>query len=197
MLGSTASKADPRKIGLTAALAQGGGSRFGRGHRWAPHRQRVGLPWRRRRARCAIFTRAAVSCSCPPTGRPSPLRCPDRVWVRFRQRSGPGGSRCTRASRSSTIDVGVSRGGPFSHRQVASVSGCPNCHGWIEGAAKAAPVAATIPAAQAEAPQRATAGRTDSMRPLGFMTAGGAEGASATRTGPLRGEARAGTSRRS
>src|SRR6185436_7608040 len=31
----------------------------------------------------------------------------------------------------STIFVGVSFGNPFSQRQVAFVSPCPNCQGWI------------------------------------------------------------------
>ena len=35
---------------------------------------------------------------------------PAKVRLRFRQRSGPGGSRCSRASRPSTMCVGVSRG---------------------------------------------------------------------------------------
>ena len=32
---------------------------------------------------------------------------------------------------SSTIFVGTSFGSPFSHRHVAFVSPCPNCHGWM------------------------------------------------------------------
>lgn len=56
---------------------------------------------------------------------------PCSVRLRFFQRSGDGGSRCTRAARPSTIFVGSSFGRPFSQRQVAFVSPCPNCQGWI------------------------------------------------------------------
>ena len=93
-------------------------------------------------SRAALGQRAAIRASPARAGPPvsrsggAPLvrhrrGDPLKVRLRFRQRSGPGGSRCTRASRPSTMRVGVSRGRPSSHRQVALVSGCPNCHGWI------------------------------------------------------------------
>lgn len=44
---------------------------------------------------------------------------------------GQGGILCIRASRHSTTSVGIKSGRFLSHRQVAFVSQCQNCQGWI------------------------------------------------------------------
>ena len=56
---------------------------------------------------------------------------PEYVRLRFFQRSGLGGSRCTRATLPSTMAVGTSLGRFLSHRQVDLTSPCPNCQGWM------------------------------------------------------------------
>lgn len=56
---------------------------------------------------------------------------PGMVRLRSFQRFDPGEALCTRAVRPETILVGFNGGRFLSHRQVAFVSPCPNCHGWM------------------------------------------------------------------
>lgn len=56
---------------------------------------------------------------------------PGSVRERSFQRSGPGLAWWTRGIRPSTILVGWRWGSPLSHKQVALVSPCPNCQGWM------------------------------------------------------------------
>lgn len=56
---------------------------------------------------------------------------PGYVRLRFFQRSALGASFQTLPSRPSTIFVGFNNGRFLSQRQLAFVSPCPNCHGWI------------------------------------------------------------------
>src|ERR1035441_10089516 len=62
----------------------------------------------------------------------------------------PGDSWCTRGVLPLTILVGISKGRFFSHKHVAFVSPCPNCHGWISWvrlpiAAASTPLGFSIP----------------------------------------------------
>src|SRR3990167_568779 len=56
---------------------------------------------------------------------------PVKVLDLSRHLSGEGGILWMRCSLPSTMFVGCNLGKPFNHRQVAFVSPCPNCQGWI------------------------------------------------------------------